>query len=546
LPTLSARQSSPNEDGAGLLQARGFGLTDGGVTQAAPQQARPLLRLTGITKQFPGVLANRDISLELRRGEILGLLGENGAGKTTLMNVVYGLYHPDEGTIEVDGQEVTIPSPQHALQLGIGMVHQHFSLVPDMTVAENVALRASGRPRLSRLPQVAAELGKVSRDFGLPVDPERRIEELSLGERQRVEIVRLLYRGADILILDEPTAALTPPEWAELAGFLKSLTRQGKSVILITHKLEELFGVADRCVVLRDGAVVGTVSVAETTKAQLARLMVGREVVLQVERPPGDAGEPLLEVRNLHLEEDGRVLLADISFAVRSAEIFGVAGVGGNGQDELVETLAGLRRGTAGQIFLAGQELERADPKLFTALGGGVIPEDRHETGVALGLSLYENLLMKEIDRSPFSHRGVLNRYRLKTAAQKLVTEYGIRAAGLETPMGQLSGGNQQKAVFARELSRKPRLLIASQPTRGLDVGATEFVYERLMELRQQGAGILLLSIDLSEILSLADRIAVMFNGRFLAVLDAQQADPEVIGLLMAGERTDDHAAASR
>ena len=511
----------------------------------APGREEPLLRLAGISKQFPGVLANREISLELRRGEILGLLGENGAGKTTLMNIVYGLYQPDEGTIKVNGRAVSIPSPQHALRLGIGMVHQHFSLVPDMTVAENVALRPSGIPQLTRLPKVSAALERVSRDFGLPVDPERRIDQLSLGERQRVEIVRLLYHGADILILDEPTAALTPPEWAELATFLKRLVHQGKSVILITHKLEELFGVADRCVVLRDGAVVGAVSVAETTKGQLARLMVGREVVLQVERPPGRAGPPLLEVRKLGLAVEGRQLLAEISFTVRSGEIFGVAGVGGNGQDELVETLVGLRRRTAGEIRLAGRELESSGPRVFTELGGAVIPEDRHHAGVALGLSLYENLVMKELDRPPFSRRGILNRSRLKTTAQKLVSEYGIRAAGIETPMRQLSGGNQQKAVFARELSRNPRLLIASQPTRGLDVGATEFVYDRLMTLRQQGAGILLLSIDLSEILSLADRIAVMFNGRFLAVLDAAEADPELIGLLMAGERRDEHAAAA-
>ncbi len=511
-------------------------------TEAAPQAWRagpgeePRLRLAGITKRFPGVLANDDISLEVRGGEIHGLLGENGAGKTTLMNVVYGLYRPDDGQIFVDGQEVSIRNPEHAVELGIGMVHQHFMLVPDMTVSENVALGPSRGPGLSRLEEVDERLEELSEQFGLPVDPHAVVEDLALGARQRVEIIKMLYRGADILILDEPTAALTPPEWRELSAFLRSLAEQGKSVIFITHKLDELFGVTNRCTVLRDGRVVGTASVHETDKASLARMMVGREVTLRIERPRLEPGKPVLQVSGLTLADGDRLALDDISFEVRERQVFGVAGVGGNGQSELVETLLGLRRPTSGEIRLDGERLEKLDPRSFTRKGGAAIPEDRLREGVALDLSLLDNLLMKEFSGPTFSRHGVIDFKKARQRCERLVSQFEIKTPDLEVPMAQLSGGNQQKTVVARELSRDPRLVIAVQPTRGLDVGAMEFVYEQLNERKRGGGAILLFSIELDEILSLSDRIAVIVGGRFLRVLDVEEADPQTVGLLMAGE----------
>ena len=498
----------------------------------------PALELVGITKRFPGVLANDAVSIDVRPGEILGLLGENGAGKTTLMKIVYGLYQPDEGTIFRNGEEVSIRSPQHAVELGIGMVHQHFMLVPDMTVAENIALAPSRLPGLSRLADVESKLDELCRTFGLEVDPESIVENMRLGARQRVEIIKLLYRGADLLILDEPTAALTPPEWHDLALFLRSLADQGKAVIFITHKLEELFGLVDRCTVLRDGRVVGTVPIGETDKPALARMMVGREVTLRVERPLLEPGEPVLQVEGLTVVEDGRAVLDKVSFEVRRREVFGIAGVGGNGQNELVEILVGLRSATDGAIRVGGTLLEHATPKAFTAAGGAVIPEDRHDAGVALELSLLDNLLIKEYSSPTFARRGLLDLERARERAQQLVTEFDVRTPGIGVPMRQLSGGNQQKAVLARELGRSPALVIAAQPTRGLDVGAMEFVYQRLNERKEAGAAILLISFELDEILSMCDRFAVMVKGRFLRVLEAGEADPETVGMLMGGEET--------
>ncbi|HWM08161.1 MAG TPA: ABC transporter ATP-binding protein [Solirubrobacteraceae bacterium] len=495
-----------------------------------------MLRLTGITKRFGALVANDDVTLDVRPGTILGLLGENGAGKTTLMNIVYGLYQPDDGEIEVRGERVTIHSPHDAVRLGIGMVHQHFTLVPDMTVAENIALRPSLRPRRTKLGEVSARVRDVARGFGLEIDPDRRVDQLSVGEQQRVEIAKLLYRGAELLILDEPTASLTPPEWEHLAAVLRSLADEGKSVILITHKLEELLGVADRCTVLRDAAVVGTVDVASTTKSELARMMVGREVSLRIERAPVARERPVLEVRGLRLEDGERVLLDDISFEVAEGEILGIAGVAGNGQDELVETLIGLRRPAAGEIAIQGETCHDLDPLEFAARGCAIIPEDRHRAGLALELSVWENLVLKRIGERPFSGRRIIDRGAAREFSRRLVDEYGVRTPGVDHPVGQLSGGNQQKLVFARELSGDPRLLIASQPTRGLDVGAMEFVYRRLNERKQAGAATLLLSNELNEILELSDRIAVMFRGRILAILDAHAADAETVGLLMAGE----------
>lgn len=499
----------------------------------------PLLRLDGITKRFPGVVANDGISLEVQRGEIHGLLGENGAGKTTLMSIVYGLLEPDEGRIALDGLEVEIHSPRRALELGIGMVQQHFMLVPDMTVAENVALGLNaGTLGLARLDEVSTRISELSRRFGLQVRPADRIEDVSVGVQQRVEILKLLYRGAELLILDEPTSALTPPEWRDLSGVLKALAAQGKAIIFITHKLDELFGVAQRCSVLRDGRVVGTTEMSGTSKAELARMMVGREVALRVERRRLEPGAPVLEVDGLALIEEGRALLDGITFTAHEREILGIAGVDGNGQRELVETLIGVRRPTAGTIRLNGRTLAHLSPREFARNSGAVIPEDRQRTGTALDLSLLSNLMMKDFFSAPFSRHGLLSLGAAQEHCAHLVAQYDIRAPGLDAPLRQLSGGNQQKAVLAREIHGRPRFLIAAQPSRGLDVGAAEFVYRKLLEHRESGGAILLISIELDEILSLSDRIAVMFGGRLLRILEADEADPELLGLLMAGEET--------
>jgi simple sugar transport system ATP-binding protein len=494
------------------------------------------LRLTGITKRFPGVLANDAVSLDVRKGEILGLLGENGAGKSTLMNIVYGLYKPDGGEIEVNGSTVDISSPQQALELGIGMVHQHFMLVPDMTVAENIALAPSLLPGLSRVKDVERDVGEISRRFRLDVDPGAVVEDLTVGARQRVEIVKLLYRGADLLILDEPTAALTPTEWHELSRFLRSMADDGRSIIFITHKLDELFGLVDRCTVLRDGRVVDTVNIADTDKPSLAKMMVGRTVTLRVERPIVEPGKPVLDVKGLSVaDEDGRRMLDDIAFQVRAGEVFGVAGVAGNGQDELVQALLGLVTTDSGEIWLHGERIDDCSPQVFTAAGGAIVPEDRHHEGIALELSVLDNLLMKEYQSPRYSKRGVIDFNASRKHADELIRHYQVRTAGVSLPARQLSGGNQQKLVLARELSRDPRLVIAFQPTRGLDVGAIEFVYGQLNERKKEGTAILLISYELDEIFTMADRFAVMVGGRFLEVLEGGQADPERVGLLMGG-----------
>jgi simple sugar transport system ATP-binding protein len=495
--------------------------------------------MEGITKRFPGVVANRSITLEVGRGEIHGLLGENGAGKTTLMNILYGLLQPDEGHIELDATRLSIRSPRDALDHGIGMVHQHFMLVPDMTVAENVALGIrSSRPPLSMLEEVSAKVEELSSRYGLRVEPDQLIEDLSVGMQQRVEILKLLHRGAQLLVLDEPTSVLTPPEWEELSEVLRSLVAEGRSVIFITHKLDELLSVAHRCTVLRDGAVVGTVPVASADKPTLARMMVGREVVLRVARPEIEPGAPVLEVEDLRLEaSDGRALLDGIWFRIRQGEVLGIAGVDGNGQQELVEVLTGLLPPSSGVIRIDEEPVGHLDPGDFAwRMGGAVIPADRHGTALALDLPVADNLLMREVGRRPFARHGMLDLAEMRRHSERLMAEYDVRAPSVDVWMRQLSGGNQQKVVLARELHRSPRLLIASQPTRGLDVGAMEFVYRKLAEHKRAGGATLLISTELDEVLSLSDRIAVMVAGRFLEILEAHEVDPERLGLLMAGE----------
>jgi simple sugar transport system ATP-binding protein len=498
----------------------------------------PLLRVVGISKLFGSLAANSDITLSVRRGDVHGLLGENGAGKTTLMNIVYGLIQPDSGRIEFDGTRVTIDKPKDALDLGIGMVHQHFMLVSDMTIAENVALGLGGRwLKRSRIAEVAARIRQLSSEYGLELDPDDVVEETAVGVRQRVEIVKLLYRGAELLILDEPTGALTGPEWQRLAAVLRSLVAGGKAIIFITHKLDELFGIANRCTVLRDGRVVGEAAIAETTKAELAHLMVGRPVSVRVEHTRRSPGAPVLRTHGLRLvDSGGRVRLSGIDLVVHEREILGVAGVDGNGQRELVDVLIGVREPTEGDITIDDTSFAKLTPRRFQMASGAVIPEDRQRTGSVLSMSVAENLILKEFPHVPFSRNGVLNVGAVGTHAEQVASDYDIRCASVHMSMATLSGGNQQKVVLARELSHHPRVLIAAQPTRGLDVGAVEAVYRRLLEYRDAGGAILLLSIELDEILSLADRIAVMVKGRFVRTIGVEDADAKLLGLLMAGE----------
>jgi general nucleoside transport system ATP-binding protein len=500
------------------------------------------VRMTGVSKRFGDVQALASASLDVRRGEIHGLVGENGAGKTTLMNVLYGLLPPDAGGVEIQGRPAAIASPRDAINLGIGMVHQHFMLVPDMTVAENACLGLpSPRPPLSLVPQARSRIAELSERYRLLVGPDDLVETMPVGLQQRVELLKLLYRGAEVLILDEPTAVLTPIEWQELAGILRSLAGEGKSVILITHKLDEILGVADRCTVLRDGRRIGTVEAGDATKANLAKMMVGRDVVFRVERPRTEPGPPVVKVARLGLAEPGgRRLLEGISFEIRAGEILGVAGVEGNGQGELFDVLTGMRRPTEGRIEVDGRDATRSSPTEFVRAGGAAIPADRHRAAVALDLSVLENLMMRQFREPRFLRHGVLRRRAMAEHCRALLDGYDIRTAGVDTPVGQLSGGNQQKAVLARELSRGPRLLVAAQPTRGLDVGAIEQIYARLFDHKRTGGATLLISSELDEVLSLSDRVAVMVGGRFLEVLDAAGTDMETLGLLMGGEATVD------
>ncbi len=502
----------------------------------------PLLRMEGISKRFPGVAANREVTLEVARGEVHALLGENGAGKTTLMNILYGLVRPDAGRIVIDGEPVRIDSPRRAAQLGIGMVHQHFMLVPTMTVAENIALAwGQGRSPLLSLRRWQRRIEQLAARHGLQVRPSDRIEDLSVGAQQRVEILKLLAGEARLLILDEPTAVLTPGEWEQLAGVLRELATRGKTVILITHKLHELMGVADRCTVLRHGQVVATVPVAGADVRQdllfaLARMMVGRDLAPRVERSTEAPGATALEAKGLVVAKPGsRRRLDGITFALREREILGIAGVDGNGQRELVEALSGLRAATAGTVRLAGVLLGASSPGQFLQASGAVIPEDRQRTGVALDLSLLDNLMIKDFATAPFARLGWRRGRAVRAHCLRLVEEYDVRAPHLDVPLRQLSGGNQQKVVLARELSRRPRVLIAFQPTRGLDVAARDFVHRRLLAYRQSGGAVLLVSTDLDEVLALSDRIAVMVGGRFARTLGASEADRDRLGLLMSG-----------
>jgi general nucleoside transport system ATP-binding protein len=500
----------------------------------------PLLELKGITKRFPGVVANDRVDFELAKGEVHALLGENGAGKSTLMNILYGLYHPDEGEIRLRGEAVRIDSPHAAIDAGIGMVHQHFMLIPVMTVAENIVLAVEPHtgPFLDHA-TANERVMEISKRFGLAVRPDARIESISVGMQQRVEILKALYRGAEILILDEPTAVLTPQEALELFEIIRSLQAEGKSIIFITHKLGEVLEIADRITVLRRGKTIETVPREGATEEGLARLMVGREVLLRVDKNPAEPGEPLLTVEDLRvLDERGLEACRGISLEVRSGEIVGIAGVDGNGQTELVEAITGLRRVGRGSIVAGGTDVTNEGARDSIEAGVGHIPEDRHRRGLVLDFSLAENVALKDYCEEPDSKWGWLFPKRLVARARKLLKEFDVRGGGPQTLASSLSGGNQQKVVVAREVSRDPRILVAAQPTRGLDVGAIEFVHRRLVAERDEGRAILLVSFELDEILSLSDRILVIYEGRIVGEYSPGVSEEE-LGMAMLGGRSE-------
>ncbi len=477
------------------------------------------------------------MDLDVEWGQVHALLGENGAGKSTLMNVVYGLVSPDSGEILFDGRPVQINGPQDAIRLGVGMVHQHFMLIPPLTVAENIVLgheiAKAGVVDLERSYRTVSEL---STRYGLEVDPKQRIQDLSVGVQQRVEILKALYRGARLLILDEPTAVLTPQEIEGLFDIVRALTAAGNAVIFITHKLAEVIEIADAITVMRRGKVVGVTTPAESKPADLARMMVGRPVLLRVEKAPAKPGPEVLRVEELVVQDDRRQVTVDqVSLAVRAGEILGVAGVEGNGQNELVEAIVGLRPARSGQVLLEGKEITRRPTRDRLRQGVGLIPADRQRQGLILELPIADNVILSDYDRAPYQRWLVRQFKAIREAAQRLVETFDIRTRSVDDPAGSLSGGNQQKLVVARELGTAPKVLVASQPTRGVDVGSIEFIHRRLVAERDAGLAVLLVSSELDEILSLADRVAVLYRGRIVAVLDAAEVEREHIGLLMAG-----------
>lgn len=501
--------------------------------------APPVVELKGITKRFPGIVANDSISLQLKKGEIHALLGENGAGKSTLMNILFGLYQPDEGSIEVNGEPATIDNPNKAIDLGIGMVHQHFKLVQPFTVTENIILGMEPKKGMNIDHKSASrKVRELSEQYGLKINPNAKIQDISVGMQQRVEIVKTLYRGADILIFDEPTAVLTPQEIRELMIIMKKLVAEGKSIILITHKLKEIMEIADTVTIIRRGKVVDTVRVENTSAEQLAEKMVGRQVNFKVDKQPAKPGNPILEVNGVTTKnKEGVNVLNGISFHVKAGEILGIAGVDGNGQSELIEALTGLRKVAGGSIKVKGREMANQRPRMISESGVSHIPEDRHKHGLVLDFAMNENMVLQTYFHKEYSRSGFLNYDAINKQAQRLIEKFDVRTPGLETKARSLSGGNQQKAIIARELDKDPDFLIAAQPTRGLDVGAIEFVHKQLIEQRDKGKAVLLVSFELDEILHVSDRIAVIYEGRIVGEVLPDQTNDQELGLMMAGSQ---------
>ena len=502
-----------------------------------------VVEMKNITKIFPGVVANDNVNFSLKKGETHVLLGENGAGKTTLMNILYGLYQPTSGEIYINGELTKIKDPNIAIEKGIGMVHQHFMLVPPFTIAENIILGTEPSKHKGfklDMKKAIEDVMKISDEFGLAVDPDAKIQDISVGMQQRVEILKTLYKGADILILDEPTAVLTPQEIEELGVILDSLKNQGKSIILITHKLKEVMAMSDRVTVIRRGKVIDTLNTTDTNTDELAELMVGRKVNLVVEKEKREPGHTILEVKGLKAKDNrGLPALRGIDFDVKAGEILAIAGVDGNGQTELVEVLTSLRPATEGSIKLNGKDITKAATRDVIESGVGHIPEDRHKRGLVLSHSLAENMILGNHHNEPFSKNGIMDYNIIHKHALNLIDEFDVRTPSEEVTAKSLSGGNQQKVIIARELNRDPALLIASQPTRGLDVGAIEFVHKRLVDQRNNGKAVLLVSLELDEVMALADRIAVIYDGQIVGILNAEDATEKKLGIMMAGGKLD-------
>lgn len=497
-----------------------------------------IIEMLDIIKEFPGIRANDNVTLQVEQGSIHALLGENGAGKSTLMSILFGLYTPDGGSIKIRGKEVRIADPNVANELGIGMVHQHFKLVHNFTVTENIILGLEPRKGLVIDVKSAAEkVARLSKLYGLDVEPHAKIEDISVSMQQRVEILKMLYRDAEILIFDEPTAVLTPQEIHELMGIMRRLVEEGKTILLITHKLKEIKAVADTCTVLRRGKLIGTVPVADTSEARMAEMMVGREVNFSVEKGPARPGKAIFEIENLNVRNaKGLMGVKNLSLTVREGEILGLCGIDGNGQTELIQALTGLTGIESGKIRIDGTDITAMSVRQRLDAGLGHIPEDRHRHGLVLDFRLDENLVIHSYGRPPFSHHGILDYAAIRTNAERLIDEFDVRSGqGPATKARSMSGGNQQKAIVAREIDRSPEAFVIAQPTRGLDVGAIEYIHKRIIAERDKGKAILLVSLELDEILDVSDRIAVIYGGEIVGIVDADKTNENELGLMMSG-----------
>ena len=502
-----------------------------------------VVEMLNIRKEFPGIVANDNITLQLEEGEIHALLGENGAGKSTLMGMLFGMYKPDRGSIKVRGKEVKISNPNVANDLGIGMVHQHFKLVDNFTVTENIILGCEPRKGLTvDIKTAAKKIEELSKQYGLNVDPYAKIEDISVGMQQRVEILKMLYRNANVLIFDEPTAVLTPSEIDELISIMKNMTKEGKSIILITHKLREIKEAANRCTVIRRGKYIGTVDVKDTTEAEMAKMMVGREVSFKVEKTEAKPKDIVVKIENLSVNNNKKVLgLKDFSLDIRAGEIVGIAGVEGNGQTELVEALTGMRSIESGNIIFKGKNINKDSIRQRIDEGMAHIPEDRHKRGLILDYTMEDNMVLKAYRNKPFSKNGLINRAKISEYAKKIIETFDVRSGeGGKSIARSLSGGNQQKGVIGREIESNPDFLIAVQPTRGLDVGSIEYIHKRLVEQRDLGKAVLLVSLELDEVLNVSDRIAVVNNGELIGIVNANETNENEVGLMMAGVKKEE------